>query len=294
MSFFFLTASQQRLLSRSILSALLTTTCLPACSGDEEHGEDHDHGSDSQADTGTGSNNEVCSGHGHLHGDECHCDDGYQVSEDGTACVATDMDPSPDAGTDADQAPDSLDLSSAMLTARTGTDSEDKQVWVIEAVEDTWLLQVELYESFGGPTSTGTVSITENETNYATCGTCLLLQTGCEAHGDHFHCNGTWMPIAQGELHLDVLDAEVGGRIEGDTHDIVFQEVVIDEDLNTLPVPDGRRMALEDLQFALTLDSLQSEPTEECGGHGHLHGSACHCDDGYQVDPDDSANCIPE
>jgi hypothetical protein len=29
-----------------------------------------------------------------------------------------------------------------------------------------------------------------------------------------------------------------------------------------------------------------------CGGHGHLHGTECHCDDGYSQDPDDPAVCI--
>lgn len=31
---------------------------------------------------------------------------------------------------------------------------------------------------------------------------------------------------------------------------------------------------------------------EECGGHGHLHGTQCHCDSGYQQDPGDPGMCI--
>lgn len=31
---------------------------------------------------------------------------------------------------------------------------------------------------------------------------------------------------------------------------------------------------------------------EECGGHGHLHGTACHCDTGYVQDPEDEGVCI--
>ena len=36
------------------------------------------------------------------------------------------------------------------------------------------------------------------------------------------------------------------------------------------------------------------EETEEgeCGGHGHLHDGECHCDEGYEIDPDNSENCI--
>jgi hypothetical protein len=31
---------------------------------------------------------------------------------------------------------------------------------------------------------------------------------------------------------------------------------------------------------------------EECGGHGHLHGTSCHCDTGYKQDPEDEGMCI--
>lgn len=33
---------------------------------------------------------------------------------------------------------------------------------------------------------------------------------------------------------------------------------------------------------------------EECGGHGHPHGTHCHCDSGYVQDPNDPGMCIPE
>lgn len=32
----------------------------------------------------------------------------------------------------------------------------------------------------------------------------------------------------------------------------------------------------------------------ECGGHGHLEGDECHCDEGYIQDPDDPTTCIDE
>ena len=39
----------------------------------------------------------------------------------------------------------------------------------------------------------------------------------------------------------------------------------------------------------------ECEPrSEECGGHGHLHGDVCHCDEGYVLDPDDPTNCVSE
>ncbi len=32
---------------------------------------------------------------------------------------------------------------------------------------------------------------------------------------------------------------------------------------------------------------------EECGGHGHLHGTQCHCDTGYKQDTNDPGMCVP-
>jgi len=42
---------------------------------------------------------------------------------------------------------------------------------------------------------------------------------------------------------------------------------------------------------SVTILHAPSTP-EECGGHGHLHGTQCHCDSGYQQDPDDPGMCI--
>jgi len=42
---------------------------------------------------------------------------------------------------------------------------------------------------------------------------------------------------------------------------------------------------------SVTILHTPSTP-EECGGHGHLHGTQCHCDAGYQQDPDDPGMCI--
>lgn len=35
-------------------------------------------------------------------------------------------------------------------------------------------------------------------------------------------------------------------------------------------------------------------PDAECSGHGHLHGSECHCDRGYSQAPGDPSKCVPE
>ncbi len=36
----------------------------------------------------------------------------------------------------------------------------------------------------------------------------------------------------------------------------------------------------------------EQEGEEVCGGHGHMDGDTCHCDENYELDPDDPANCI--
>jgi hypothetical protein len=41
-----------------------------------------------------------------------------------------------------------------------------------------------------------------------------------------------------------------------------------------------------------SIDHTAADP-EECGGHGHLHGTSCHCDTGYKQDPLDEGMCIP-
>lgn len=60
-----------------------------------------------------------------------------------------------------------------------------------------------------------------------------------------------------------------------------FREVPINTTTYaTTDVPGGKRLLVAPWSW-------------ECGGHGHLHGSTCHCDAGYQVDPQNPANCIP-
>lgn len=34
------------------------------------------------------------------------------------------------------------------------------------------------------------------------------------------------------------------------------------------------------------------EASDECDGHGHVEGGACHCDEGYEQAPDDPLSCI--
>lgn len=181
------------------------------------------------------------------------------------------------------------------IQASVGKGSQGKSVWMMEASEPGTVLSLEVYESFGGPTSPGTFPLTSVETDYATCGTCLIVRTGCVSHGDHVDCAHTFMPRPQGEVRLETLGAQAGERFTGELISLVFQEVRIGQDFETLPVANGEVFRLEDWSFDVQLLALESEePEPECSGHGHLHGNTCHCDAGYQIDPQDSARCVPE
>lgn len=179
-----------------------------------------------------------------------------------------------------------------LTQASTSKGSDGKAIWLLEASGDQAMLSFENYESFGGPTSPGTFPITSTETNYMTCGSCLILRTGCVAHGDHVDCDHTFMPRAQGDVRLDAIGTQVGERLAGELVSLVFQEVSIDQDFQTLPVMGGEVLHLADWRFDVLLQGGEDEP--ECSGHGHLHGNQCHCDAGYRTDPQDSDRCVPE
>lgn len=282
----------------------------------------------------------TCGGHGELHGERCHCDPGFALSDDELSCVpehdatgddhdlghgggddhdlggdaghgeeeldAAGDDHDHDVGDDHDLGGDDYDLggdaghgeeelafSPSNVRAATGAADDGTQVWLLEASDGGALLALEIYEAFGGPTSPAVVDITDAETSYATCGTCLILRTGCAAHGDHFHCERTFMPRAEGQVHFDALGAGAGERLTGTVLGLVFQEVSIREDFQTELVEDGAVLHLDMWGFDVPLEALDGAG-EECGGHGHLHGDHCHCDPGYRLDPNDPAQCIPE
>lgn len=249
----------------------------------------------------------VCGGHGELHEDHCHCDPGFVSTDDETSCIPESDSGSEhvhDAGSDHDVDHDhdhdvdpdhdhELDFVPSEVSGATGVADDGSRIWLLEAVDGGAVLSVELYESFGGPTAAGSVDITEEEASYATCGTCLILQTGCVAHDDHVHCEQTFMPRAEGRVHFDELGAAGGEDWSGELLGIVFQEVTIAEDYTTQVVADGDEQHLDEWTFDVVLADLDGGE-EECSGHGHLHGDVCHCDTGYQLDPNDSTKCIPE
>ncbi|MGK0360238.1 MAG: hypothetical protein ACI9U2_002551 [Bradymonadia bacterium] len=253
-----------------------------------------------------------CGAHGALHGDHCHCDPGFSLTDDEMSCVTqldqgetldigADMaEMQPDAGGDA-RIPDmghgndipALQFAPASTRAMTGNGDDGSRIWSLEAMDDDVRMRLEIYEGFGGRTSPGVVEMTSAEASYATCGTCLILQTGCVAHGDHFDCERTFMPRVTGQLRLDAMGASAGDRFAGECLSLQFEEVVIDANFETRSVPNGAVLRLDSWAFDAPLEGLGGAE-EECNGHGHQHGEQCHCDAGYRRDPEDSKQCIPE
>ncbi len=75
------------------------------------------------------------------------------------------------------------------------------------------VLELSIDEAYGGPTSATVVDITDSETSYTTCGTCLILRSGCVEHNGHFDGQRSLMPRAEGKLYLDALGASASDRI---------------------------------------------------------------------------------
>jgi len=196
-----------------------------------------------------------CGDHGELHGDHCHCDDGYTLSDDGTSCEQAQEVDSTGNSSNSNQATD-LTFSPASSQGSVGDAQDGSKVWLLEAIDGDTILKIELYAGYGAPTSPGIVSITANETDYATCGTCVMLRTGCVAHNDHYDCTGTFMPKAEGEVHIDAIGSAAGESLSGELKDLVFQQVLIGQNYSTTPIADGDQLRLDTWSFDVQLESL--------------------------------------
>jgi hypothetical protein len=96
--------------------------------------------------------------------------------------------------------------------------------------------RIEGYVGFGAPEAPASVTLSGAALDYATCSVCVVVQQGCTAHDDHFHCDRTMMP-AGGEVVFEAL--VLGDTIGGHLHDVFLQEVTIADDFRSTPVPDG-------------------------------------------------------
>lgn len=201
-----------------------------------------------------------CGGHGDFHGDHCDCDTGYSASADGLTCEA---DQSTDNQTPGNEnhdngSTDSRDLvfNPSSSKGSVGENQDGSAVWIFEAMDGDSMLRFEFYSAYGAPTSPDTVEMTNTETDYSTCGTCVMLRTGCVSHGDHYDCTQTFMPRAQGQVKVSAIGGVVGAQFAGELKDIVLQQVSIGQDYTTTPVPGGEVLHIESLLFDVELEAL--------------------------------------
>jgi len=106
------------------------------------------------------------------------------------------------------------------------------------------------FADFGGPTQPGSYSFADS--NYATCGLCLLAFEDCDSWG----CRKVFYADA-GELNIVDL-GQAGGKFSGNIHQVVLHEVTIDaETYVSTHVPDGKSWCIEDYAFDVTISESQ-------------------------------------
>ena len=100
-----------------------------------------------------------------------------------------------------------------------------------------------------------------------------------DTHHDHHHSDA-------GDTHHDHQHADAG-----DTHDDHQHADAGDTHDNHQHSDAGDTH--DEHQHADAGDTHDSgSHAAECGGHGHLHGDHCHCDDGYEPSPSNERTCI--
>jgi hypothetical protein len=230
-------------------------------------------------------------GSGCVGDDDQHDHADHETHDDHDAGGDHDAHEREDAG---DEDPRPFEFAPSSSQAATGQAPNGTNLWVLEALDDDALLELQFYEAYGGPSSPGTVDITGTETSYATCGTCVVLRTGCVTANQGFQCEKTFMPREGGEVRVDEIGSDEGDHLAGELVELTFREVTIADDYRTDTVSGGEALRLDSWAFDVELEIVEGGSDDVCSGHGHLHGDHCHCDPGYRVDPDDSTKCIPE
>ena len=134
--------------------------------------------------------------------------------------------------------------------------AEEDPVWVLIAKEGANWIHIENYAGFGGANGPETRTLDATEVNYATCGICVMLKTGCTPHGDHAHCSTTYMPEAGSRITFDELGADVGEPWAGSVSPIRFVEVSMNTStFETTPVEGGDQIELDAWDFDIILQA---------------------------------------
>jgi len=137
-----------------------------------------------------------------------------------------------------------------------GTEDDGSLLWLVESFDtnSNALLLIEVFESFGAPTSPSTVSLTAAEGDYASCATCIILETGCDDAG--FNCSRTWMPHPEGNVRFDAMGVHPDETFAGELVDVRFREVRIAEDFTTTEVGSDDALVVDSFAFEAALQAL--------------------------------------
>ena len=131
---------------------------------------------------------------------------------------------------------------------------EEDPVWVLIAKDGSNWVHIENYAGFGGASGAETRTLDATEVNYATCGVCVMLKTGCSPHGDHAHCSTTYMPEAGSRITFDELGDGVGSGWAGSVSPIRFVEVSMNSStFETTPIEGGDQIELDAWDFDIVL-----------------------------------------
>jgi len=248
-----------------------------AAAADPCSGHGHLHGSSCHCDEGymndpfnpeaciSGS---PCGGHGHIDGTLCHCDYGYSLafdalSGDSGKCVPSD-----------NIAGDSY--------IHSMVEPPTHHLWGLLTVDEaggvgTSTVQ-HLLDGMSGMGMSGQVGGLEEDHDH----------DGHEEEGGHDGDDHAGEDMDEHDEHDHAEDhgeehAEEHDHVEGHAdyqgHDEEHDEHAEEHDEHDHGADPG---------------SAGRKLLQICGGHGHPHGGACHCDGGYITDPSDSTNCIPE
>ncbi len=209
-------------------AAAAVVACAPVADADE---------GDDEAGDGCGPNSSFNADHGH-----CDCDAGFE--KQGTACLPVEDD-------DVDPGEvEPIDMTDAVITGQSATDDNGDAVYIVQAVAGDVVVRIEGYVGSGAPSTAASVTLAGDELNYATCSVCVLAQTGCAAHDDHFHCEETLMATG-GVVELDALDPSAS--IAGHLHEVQFVPVTIADDYQSTPIDGGQPHAIAHWDFTTTL-----------------------------------------